>query len=398
MAADALNALRRRPFSDVALAVTRQVLGGALPGDVLQRVVEDAFNFPVPLVPLGERTFVLELFHGPTLAFKDFGARFMARLLGALDGASGDTLTVLVATSGDTGGAVAHAFHGVPRTQVVVLYPDGKVSRIQERQFSTLGGNVHAVAVTGAFDDCQRLVKGALRDADLARAHRLTSANSINIGRLLPQITYYFFAWTDLPRVENDLVVSVPSGNFGNLTAGLLAKRLGLPVARFVAATNANDVVPAYLRTGRFEPRAPQPTISSAMDVGHPSNFARMEVLYGGDAARMREDVVGSAHTDEDTRACIADVEQRFGCVLDPHSAVGYLGLQRALAERPGATGVFLATAHPAKFGEIVEPVIGRPVHVPERLAMCLEREPVVTRIRPDPRELREVLRFTGSS
>ncbi|HWP36610.1 MAG TPA: threonine synthase [Gemmatimonadales bacterium] len=398
MAADALGALRRRPFGEVALAVLRHLLDDAVAPDVLAGAVEKAFDFPVPLVPLGERTFVLELFHGPTLAFKDFGARFMARLLGALAGSRGRPLTVLVATSGDTGGAVAHAFHGVPHTHVVVLYPEGRVSALQERQFATLGGNVQAIAVSGVFDDCQRLVKEALQDPDLARERRLTSANSINIGRLLPQITYYFFAWADLPQVGNELIISVPSGNFGNLTAGLLARQMGLPVTRFVAATNVNDVVPEYLRTGRFIPRASRPTASSAMDVGNPSNVARMLALYGHDVTRMREDVEGSSHTDAETRACIADVDRRFACVLDPHSAVGYLGLQRVLADRRGATGVFLATAHPAKFKETVEPVIGRPVPVPERLAVLLERRPSAEKIRPDLRDLKEVLRFTKSS
>jgi threonine synthase len=398
VAADALGALRRRPFGEVALAVLGHLLGDSVPRDLLADAVAKAFDFPVPLVPLGERTFCLELFHGPTLAFKDFGARFMARLLGALAASRDRLLTVLVATSGDTGGAVAQAFHGVAHTQVLVLYPEGRVSTLQERQFATLGGNVQAVAVSGGFDDCQRLVKQALQDSDLARERALTTANSINVGRLLPQITYYVFAWADLPRAGDDLVISVPSGNFGNLTAGLLAKRMGLPVSRFVAATNVNDVVPEYLRTGRFAPRASRRTISSAMDVGNPSNFARMLALYGGDVARMREDVSGSSHADAEIRSCIAEVDRRFAGVLDPHSAVGYLGLQRALADRPDATGVFLATAHPAKFRETVEPVIGRPLSLPERLAACLERAPAVERIGPDLRDLKEMLRFTKSS
>jgi threonine synthase len=392
IASESLHNLRGRPFSEVALAVMRHVLGEALPGDVLERVVGEALDFPVPLVPLGERTFALELFHGPTLAFKDFGARFMARLLGAVSRGDAPPLTVLVATSGDTGGAVAHAFLDVPHTRVVVLYPEGKVSPTQERQFTTVNRNVRAVAVRGVFDDCQRLVKQALGDAELSRVHRLTSANSINIGRLLPQITYYVFAWADLPAAGAELVISVPSGNFGNLVAGLLARRLGVPITQFVAATNVNDVVPTYLRTGRFEVRAARPTVSSAMDVGAPSNFARMVALFGGDLTLMREAVTGSSHTDEETRACMADVDRRLGAVLDPHSAVGYLGLVRALAVRSGATGVFLATAHPAKFREVVEPVIGRSVPVPERLAACLSREPSVERIQPDLGDLKAVL------
>ena len=392
LAPEAMQALRRRSFPDVALAVAQHLLGGDLAPETLERLVTSAFDFPVPVVPLGPRTFVLELFHGPTLAFKDFGARFMARLLAALHGDRDQALTVLVATSGDTGSAVGHAFLGVPHTRVVILYPEGKVSPTQERQFTTLGGNVRAIAVAGTFDDCQRLAKEALRDPALAATHRLTSANSINIGRLVAQVFYYFFAWADLPNADAELLISVPSGNFGNLTAGLMAKRLGLPVTRFVAATNANDVVPAYLRTGKFAPRPSVATISNAMDVGNPSNFSRMTALYGGDVDGLRRDVVGSAHTDDETRACIADVERRFGYILDPHSAVGYLGLQRPLAERPDATGVFLAAAHPAKFSGVVEPVIGRPVPVPERLAGVLRREPVVQRISAELESLAAVL------
>ncbi|OGU09557.1 MAG: threonine synthase [Gemmatimonadetes bacterium RBG_16_66_8] len=384
--------LKHRPFAEVARTIGQHVLGGALEPGTLDRLTAEAFDFPVPVVPLGPRTYVLELFHGPTLAFKDFGARFMARLLSELNGVGDRPLTILVATSGDTGGAVAHAFHRVPGTEVVVLYPHGRVSATQERQFTTLGDNVRALAVDGVFDDCQRLVKEAFGDAGLNGALRLTSANSINIGRLVAQIFYYFFARSELPGADAEVVVSVPSGNFGNLTAGLMAKRLGLPVTRFVAATNRNDVVPAYLECGRFEPRASTPTISSAMDVGNPSNLARITALYGGDLDRLKRDVIGSAHTDDATRACIADVAGRYGYVLDPHSAVGYLGLQRALAEHPSATGVFLATAHPAKFAAIVEAVIGRPVSIPQRLAVCLGREPVVERIGPDLRELRDVL------
>ena len=393
LAPEAVRALRRHGFPDVALAVARHLLSEDLAPDALERLVVSAFDFPVPVVPLGPRTFVLELFHGPTLAFKDFGARFMARLLAALHVGQDRPLTVLVATSGDTGSAVGHAFLGVPHTRVVILYPEGKVSPTQERQFSTLGGNVEAIAVQGAFDDCQRLAKAALADAELSGSLRLTSANSINVGRLVAQIVYYFFAWADLPDPDREVIVSVPSGNFGNLTAGLMAKRMGLPVTAFIAATNANDVVPAYLQSGRFRPRPSAATISSAMDVGNPSNVARMQALYDGDLDRLRRDVTGSAHGDDDTRTCIAEVERRFGYIMDPHSAVGYLGLQGALAERPNAIGVCLATAHPAKFREIVEPVIGRAVPMPERLAAVLTRQPSVRRIPVDLEKLKAVLK-----
>jgi threonine synthase len=367
-------------------------MGDELDEDRLASIVEGALDFPIPLKRLDDRTFVLELFHGPTLAFKDVGARFMARLVAAFRPESEPPLTVLTATSGDTGGAVASAFLDLPGIRVVVLYPEGQVSPLQERQFTTLGGNVTAVAVAGTFDDCQRMAKEALASEELRRETPLTSANSINVGRLLPQIFYYFHAWTQLADPAADVLVAVPSGNFGNLTAGLMAKRLGLPVARFVAATNVNDVVPRFLDSGRFQPLASVRTISTAMDVGDPSNFSRMAALFGGDAARMREVVVGSAHTDEDTRGAIARVHEEHGYVLDPHSAVGYLGLEAARARRPGTVGIVLATAHPAKFAATVEPVIGRSIEVPERLARLLKGESRATRIEPDTEQLGRLL------
>jgi threonine synthase len=385
-------ALRGGAFPDTALTVARHVLGGEPPAAALGGIVRAALDFPIPLVPLGERLYALELFHGPTCAFKDVGARFLARLLAHYHGDAEPPLTILVATSGDTGGAVAQAFFDVVGTRVVVLYPEGKVSSLQERQFTTLGGNVTALAVAGTFDDCQNLAKEALAQPD-RRGLGLTSANSINIGRLLPQIFYYFHAWAQLPAPPAELIISVPSGNFGNLTAGLLGKRLGLPVTRFVAATNVNDVVPEYLAGGAFHPRPSVATISNAMDVGNPSNFARILALYADSRERLRADVGGSRHTDDATREAIREVHRAYGYVLDPHGAVAYLGLVRALRERPGATGIFLATAHPAKFGDVVEPLIGRPIPLPERLAACVRREPRVTRIRAEIGALREVLR-----
>lgn len=299
----AVSRLIGTTLHDTALILARHLMGDELDEDRLASIVEGALDFPIPLKRLDDRTFVLELFHGPTLAFKDVGARFMARLVAAFRPESDPPLTVLTATSGDTGGAVASAFLDLPGIRVVVLYPEGQVSPLQERQFTTLGGNVTAVAVAGTFDDCQRMAKEALASEELRRETPLTSANSINVGRLLPQIFYYFHAWTQLADPAADVLVAVPSGNFGNLTAGLMAKRLGLPVARFVAATNVNDVVPRFLDSGRFQPLASVRTISTAMDVGDPSNFSRMAALFGGDAARMREVVVGSAHTDEDRAA-----------------------------------------------------------------------------------------------
>ncbi len=388
----AVSRLIGTTLHDTALFLARHLMGDELDEDRLASIVEGALDFPIPLKRLDEQTFVLELFHGPTLAFKDVGARFMARLMAAFRSESDPPLTVLTATSGDTGGAVASAFLDVPGIRVVVLYPEGQVSPLQERQFTTLGGNVTAIAVAGTFDDCQRMAKEALASEELRRETPLTSANSINVGRLLPQIFYYFHAWTQLADPAADVLVAVPSGNFGNLTAGLMAKRLGLPVARFVAATNVNDVVPRFLDTGRFQPLASVRTVSTAMDVGDPSNFSRMDTLFGGDAAKMREVVVGSAHTDEDTRGAIARVHEEHGYVLDPHSAVGYLGLEAARARRPGTVGIVLATAHPAKFAATVEPVIGRSIEVPERLARLLKGESRTTRIEPDTEQLGRLL------
>lgn len=389
--APAIAALRGAPLQHTALVLARHLLQGEPKDQALERVIAQALDFPIPLVPFTERVHVLELFHGPTCAFKDVGARFMARLMARYHEGEGEPLTILVATSGDTGSAVAQAFFNLPGTRVFVLYPEGKVSPLQERQFTTLGGNITALAVAGTFDDCQRLVKEAFADPGL-RDLRLTSANSINIGRLLPQIFYYFHAWALLPEPPAELIVSVPSGNFGNLTAGLMARRLGLPVKRFVAATNVNDVVPEYLRSGVFRPRASVATLSNAMDVGNPSNFARMLALYDGDVDRMRADVTWATLTDAQTRAVIARTHQDLGVVLDPHSAVAASGLGTVLGQGGPEAGIFLATAHPAKFAEVVEPVIHTQVPLPPRLAECLRREPRVTRIGSTLAQLRPLL------
>jgi threonine synthase len=331
-------------------------------------LVRDALDFPIPLVQVTERVWALELFHGPTRAFKDVGARVQARLLHHFT--DGTPLTILVATSGDTGSAVAQAFHGVPDTRVVVLYPEGQVTDVQEAQMASLGDNVTAVAVRGTFDDCQRLVKQAFADDELRTHVWLTPANSINLGRLLPQVFYYFI----LARLGVDPVISVPSGNFGNLTAGLIAKRLGLPVRRFVAATNVNDVVPEYLRSGVYEPRPSVRTVANAMDVGAPSNFERVRALYDDNIDRMRQDVAGAAFADARVVEEIGKVYRQRGYLLDPHGAIAWLGLQQALETDTSATGVFLATAHPAKFREVVEPAIGEPVALPPALAAALAR------------------------
>jgi threonine synthase len=374
-------------LAKIGARVLAPYVGGDLDDKTLASIVASALNFEIPLIEIEPGVFALELFHGPTLAFKDVGARVMARLMAALH-EGGAPLTVLAATSGDTGGAVAHAFHDVPHTRVVILYPDGRVSPTQEAQltmFNSEATNVRAYAVSGSFDDCQRLTKEAFADADLRRQVRLTSANSINVGRLLPQMIYYGHAVAQLGRarggqVTGSAVFSTPSGNYGNLTAGLMQKRAGLPVARFVAATNVNDIVPLYLDTGRFEPRPSVPTLANAMDVGNPSNFDRMLWLYDGDVEAMRRDVIGSAHGDDEVEATIRRVYQERGYVLDPHSAIAYLGIKGQLGQvgqggQVGLAGIFLATAHPAKFGEIVAPILGRAVPNPPALLDALSRE-----------------------
>jgi threonine synthase len=368
-----VEALRGAGIVEIGTTIGAHILRDEITRTALEPLIREALDFPVPLVRVSERVSVLELFHGPTMAFKDVGARVQARLLHYFT--DGTPLTILVATSGDTGSAVAQAFHRVPDSRVVVLYPEGQVSDVQEAQMASLGDNITALAVRGTFDDCQRLVKQAFADDDL-RAHVwLTPANSINLGRLLPQVFYYFLI-AGLHSTGNGSgpIVSVPSGNFGNLTAGLIAKRIGLPVTQFVAATNVNDAVPAYLRTGRYEPRPSIATVANAMDVGAPSNFERVQALYGGDLAALRRDIAGFAYDDRQVLAEIGRVQKRYGYLLDPHSAIAWLALQDRLVQDPDTFGVFLATAHPAKFREVVEPATGEKLELPGALADALSR------------------------
>ncbi len=371
-----LEEFRRLPFTEVCFRVVRPFATPAVPDEVLWQVVSEAINFPVKLVSLSPGLHILELFHGPTLAFKDFGARFMARLLGYLVRGETRPLTVLVATSGDTGSAVAHGFLGVPGIRVVILYPSKRISEAQEKQFTTLGENITALEVAGSFDDCQRLAKQAFSDAELNNRAWLTSANSINIGRLLPQMFYHVAAYRQLPVASVPLIVSVPSGNFGNLTAGIFAKRIGLPVAKFVASTNVNDVVPEYLRTGEFRPRPATATYTNAMDVGNPNNFPRLLDLCRGRLDHLQKEIWGHGATDEETLAAMKMLHHRFGYIADPHTAVGVLGWEAYKREHPDpAQGLVLATAHPAKFPDVVRKAIGAAPPLPDRLATYLKRE-----------------------
>jgi threonine synthase len=370
--AGTIQSLAQAGMVDIGTRVGAHLLRDEITVDALRPLIAAALDFPIPLVRVTDRIWALELFHGPTMAFKDVGARVQARLLHHFT--DGTPLTILVATSGDTGSAVAQAFHRVPDTRVLVLYPEGQVSDVQEAQMASLGDNVTALAMRGTFDDCQRLVKQAFADDELRSHVWLTPANSINLGRLLPQVFYYFVLARLSPAGGAGPVVSVPSGNFGNLTAGLIAKRLGLPVRTFVAATNVNDTVPEYLRSGAYHPKASVRTVANAMDVGAPSNWERVQALYGGDLDAIRRDIIGCAYTDAQVVAEIGRVYREHEYLLDPHSAIAWLALQEALAAQPDAQGVFVATAHPGKFREVVEPAIGRSVPLPRPLQEALGR------------------------
>ena len=371
-----LEEFRSLPFTEVCFRVVRAFATPDVPEEVLWQMVSEAINFPVKLVSLSPGLHILELFHGPTLAFKDFGARFMARLMGYFVRGETRPLTVLVATSGDTGSAVAHGFLQVPGIRVVILYPSKRISEAQEKQFTTLGENITALEVAGTFDDCQRLVKQAFSDAELNKHVWLTSGNSINIGRLLPQMFYHVAAYRQLPVASVPLIVSVPSGNFGNLTAGIFAKRIGLPVAKYVASTNVNDVVPEYLRSGEFHPRAAQATFSNAMDVGNPNNFPRLLDLCRNRLEYVQKEIWGHSATDEETLGAMRMLHDKFGYISDPHTAVGVFGWEAYKREHPEpAQGLVLATAHPAKFADVVMKAIGTAPPLPDRLAAYLKRE-----------------------
>ncbi|MBQ2535661.1 MAG: threonine synthase [Bacteroidaceae bacterium] len=356
-------------FQEIAYQVADAFFGEDVPAEDLKRIVYDTLAFDCPCVKVTDTIYSLELFHGPTLAFKDVGARFMARLLQYfLKKEGAGQVNVLVATSGDTGSAVANGFLGVDGIHVYVLYPKGKVSPIQECQFTTLGQNITAVEVNGVFDDCQALVKNAFIDKELNEHMQLTSANSINVARFLPQAFYYFYAYAQMKKkgLANQFVVCVPSGNFGNICSALFGKRMGLPVKRFIAANNANDVFFKYLQTGKYEPKASVQTIANAMDVGDPSNFARVYELYGKNHKAICADISGATYTDEQIAETIKEVKAETGYVCDPHGACGYRALKEGLKE--GEVGVFLETAHPAKFKDTVDRILGGDIEIPAKL------------------------------
>ncbi|OKS88877.1 threonine synthase [Mucilaginibacter polytrichastri] len=364
-----LNNLDEYTLPEIAFKVASAMLDGAIPEEDLKEIIHDAINFLAPVVKLEEPVYVLELFHGPSLAFKDFGARFMSRVMSWFLSVGEKQLDVLVATSGDTGGAVALGFLGVPDTRVTILYPKGKVSEIQELQLTTNGQNIRALEIDGTFDDCQALVKQAFTDKELNEKFRLTSANSINIARLIPQTFYYFNAYAQLLRQgKNKVVFSVPSGNFGNIGAGLLAWKMGLPVHRFIAATNANDTVPAYLKTGIYEPKPSVQTLSNAMDVGNPSNWARIADLFKEDVSALTGLISGYSYDDEQTKEAIQQVFDKYNYVVCPHTAIAWKALKEWEVANPSndITGVFLSTAHPCKFPDAFPAEISDAIVVPE--------------------------------
>ena len=365
--------LENKKINEIAFDFLKPYVGNVLSDNEIKEILDDALNFEIPLVEVEKDVYSLELFHGPTLAFKDVGARVMARFLNKFTG-NDKKVTVLVATSGDTGSAVASGFLGVEGVEVVVLYPKGMVSNIQEKQFTTLGKNITALEVSGNFDDCQRMVKEAFMDSELIERMNLSSANSINVARFLPQAIYYFYAYAQLKDKSKPVVFSVPSGNYGNLTAGLFAKKSGLPVYKFIASSNVNDVVPEYLKTGKFIPRPSMPTISNAMDVGNPSNFVRIQELYGNSWNNIIAEISSFRFTDEDTKETMLEVFNTTKYILDPHGAVAYRGLKEYMIKND-VTGIFLETAHPAKFYETVEESIPTKVEIPKRLQESLKKE-----------------------
>ena len=393
---DEITLLEGASFNNIAFAIAKKFIGSAIPPDQLSDIIESCYTFDTPIVQLDQNTFVEELFCGPTLAFKDYGARFLARLTGYFAAEEDKLITVLVATSGDTGSAVAYGFQGIPNTRVVLLYPSGKVSRLQEQQLTTAGGNVHALEVQGNFDDCQLMVKQAFIDPDLNKSLTLTSANSINISRLIPQSFYYGWAALELKDRYGcvEPLFSVPSGNYGNLTAGILAKRMGFPLGHFIAASNANDSVTRYIDEGRYEPHPTITTLSTAMDVGNPSNFARLRYFYHNDHASMAQDITGIAVSDKETIATMQSVYDRFGYVMDPHTSVAFRALERYRnserdREKPG---ILLSTAHPAKFLDVIESALERKISIPSNLQELMEKKKRATLIRSEYKELASFL------
>jgi len=372
--ADFFENLPNLTLQEIGFRMAKKFLGESISDENLKEIIDEVLNFEIPAVKISENTYSLELFHGPTMAFKDVGARFMARMMAYFS--EGKPMKVIAATSGDTGSAVASGFFGVQGIEVYILYPKGKVSPLQEKQLTTWGENIKALEIDGTFDDCQALAKQILSDEELNQKFTLTSANSINIARLIPQSFYYFGAFSQLQKLGKPIVFSVPSGNFGNITAGLFAKKMGLPVHQFIASTNENDVVPKFLETGNYEAKPSKQTISNAMDVGNPSNFERLKSLFNNDVSEFKNEIKSYSFSDEETKSAMIKVKNEFDYTLEPHGAVAFLGLQK-YSERSNEDfiGVLLETAHPAKFVEVVENVLNEKIEIPEKLEAFNRKE-----------------------
>ena len=375
---DFINNIRDYSNEEIAYKVIKQFIGDEIPANILKEIIKKTISFDFPVVNLEENIGSLELFHGPTMAFKDVGARFMSQCLEYFNQGKTEDITVLVATSGDTGGAVANGFLNAKGVQVVILYPKGKVSEIQEKQLTTLGNNITALEVDGVFDDCQEMVKSAFLDKNISR--NLTSANSINVARWLPQMFYFFFAYKQVSKKYKDIVFSVPSGNFGNICAGLLAQKLGLPVKHFVASTNINDTVPQYLLNGNYDPKPSKATISNAMDVGNPSNFIRIQELFDNNLSSLKKYFSSYSFSDDETKIMMKSIHDKFNYISEPHGAIGYLGLKE-YGLKTNEFGVFLETAHPVKFLDVVEETLSVDVEIPSQIKQIMSKEKVALSI-----------------
>lgn len=375
LAKDFFDKIERLSNIEIAFMAIRQFVQEDIDDEKLKEILTEVLDFDFPLVPITDHIAILELFHGPTLAFKDVGARFMARCLGHFSENNTSEITVLVATSGDTGGAVANGFLGVKGVQVVILYPSGKVSDIQEKQLTTLGKNIIALEVTGTFDDCQKMVKTAFLDEEITKHKQLTSANSINVARWLPQLFYFLFAYKEIKSKGKEIVFSIPSGNFGNICAGMVAQQLGMPVKHFIAATNVNDVVSRFMQTDVYEPQPSVATISNAMDVGDPSNFVRIRHIYNNDIKTLSEYLSSYSFTDEQTKDAMLELYNEYNYIADPHGAIGYLGLKKYQGQNSNTYGIFLETAHPVKFLDIVEDTIKENIEIPEKIFKQMKKK-----------------------
>ena len=371
---DFINNISEYSNEEIAYEVIKQFIGDEIPATILKEIIKKTISFNFPIVNLDKNIGSLELFHGPTMAFKDVGARFMSQCLEYFNQKKTEDITVLVATSGDTGGAVANGFLNAKGVQVVILYPKGKVSEIQEKQLTTLGNNITALEVDGVFDDCQEMVKSAFLDKNISR--NLTSANSINVARWLPQMFYFFFAYKQVANQYKDVVFSVPSGNFGNICAGLLAQKLGLPIKHFVASTNINDTVPQYLINGNYDPKPSKPTISNAMDVGNPSNFIRIQELFDNNLSSLKKSFSSYSFSDDETKIMMKSIHDKFNYISEPHGAIGYLGLKKH-GLKTNEFGVFLETAHPVKFLQVVEETLTVNVEIPPQIKQVMSKEKV---------------------